>query len=376
MTDTPLTHTSLPHGSLHHSSGAPSPTHLSTACITRSEQEQYLCAEIRQSIERGYRTSAVQCIQVAPQAVVLTHSSHEDLCSLPLFFSAQCLPNAEEVHADSISSWARAVLNILVNSFGDTPAPWTLHVFDITSIDTGKQYARAQRIEESIMGLLKQTRRSYLRVLDQAPSPLTSVVQVVLVEPTRGFVSIAHEAVRATYKAALSPKRAGYHPIADDKRPPSRAFKKLREALEVFALAPQRGQTAVDLGACPGGWTHVLRELGLSVTAIDRSPLSETLMRDQMVSWSAGNALTWQPATPVDWLVCDVITSPENTAQLLERWISKAFCNNFCVTVKFKGAPAIDTLLSLAAFLRASTTWFEGRQLTHNKNELTLVGRL
>jgi 23S rRNA (cytidine2498-2'-O)-methyltransferase len=196
----------------------------------------------------------------------------------------------------------------------------------------------------------------------------------MLVEPTRGYVSVADEKIRAIYKAALSPKFAGYNPIADDKRPPSRAFKKLREAIEVFALSLKKGQTAVDLGASPGGWTYVLRELGLSVTAIDRSPLSEALMRDRMISWSAGNALTWQPPTPVDWLVCDVITSPENTSGLLERWISKGLCRNFCITVKFKGTPATETLLSLAAFLRTNTSWFDGRQLTHNKNELTIVG--
>jgi 23S rRNA (cytidine2498-2'-O)-methyltransferase len=347
---------------------------LSTVCITRSGQEEYLCAEISQSIALGYRHASIQCTQVAPQTIVLVHSSHEDLCSLPLFFSAQALPNARAVQADSISSWTNAILESLIDTFGNEPPPWGLHIFDRSSIETGKQYGRAQRIEESLLGLLKQRRRSYLRTLNKPLSQPTSLVQVVLVEPTEGYISIADKTLRATYKASVSPNLAGYHEVEDDKRPPSRAFKKLREAIEVFSLTLRRGEKAVDLGASPGGWTYVLRQHGLSVTAIDRSPLAESFTRDRGVSWSAGNALKWTPRTPVDWLVCDVITTPENTSSLLRNWITKGLCNHFCVTVKFKGAPAIEPLVSLAAFLRSNVSYFDGRQLTHNKNELTLVG--
>jgi len=46
------------------------------------------------------------------------------------------------------------------------------------------------------------------------------------------------------------------------------------------------------------------------------------------------------------------------------------------VTVKFKGTPAVETLLTLAAFLRENTASFDARQLTHNKNEITLVGTI
>jgi len=261
-------------------------------------------------------------------------------------------------------------------TFGDTPPEWCLHIFEPASAETGKQYARAQRIQETVLELLKQKRRSYLRALKPDAPTARTLVQVALIEPASGYISFADDTTRALYRAAISRAVAGYVSIPDNTRPPSRAFKKLREAIEVFSLNPQRGETAVDLGASPGGWTYVLRELGLSVTAIDRSPLAPTLMRDKKVSWLAGNALTWAPPSAVDWLVCDVITTPENTSSLLRTWVSKRLCKNFCVTVKFKGTPAVETLLTLAAFLRENTASFDARQLTHNKNEITLVGTI
>ncbi len=342
-------------------------------CITRPGQEGYLCSELSQSTQLGYRTSQVECTQTTPQTVVLSHHSHEDLCALPLFFSAQCLPNAQYLRAASISLWASAILDTVTAAFGETPPTWCLHVFEPASVATGKQYARSSRVHEGVETLLKQKRRSYLRTLEKHPSPQATLVQVVLTEPTSGYVSIASHQTRQIYKSALARTMAGHHPIADDKRPPSRAFKKLREAIEVFSLSFKRGSSAVDLGASPGGWTYVLRELGLSVTAIDRSPLAAPLMQDRSVSWSRDDALSWRPPTPVDWLVCDVITTPENTSRLVEDWIRHDLCRNLCVTMKFKGAPEIKTLLALSSFLRAQSRWFDGRQLTHNKNELTLV---
>ena len=349
---------------------------LTTVCITRTGQEGYLCTELHHSIAQKHRTSPVQCTQSAPQTVVLSHESHEDLCRVPLFFSSQCLPDSQIIKAASISAWATAVLEHLLARFGDAPQEWCLHVFEPASAETGKQYARSQRVQETILELLKQKRRSYLRTLKQDSSPTSTIVQVAMIEPTSGYISFADAHIRSLYRAALSRVVAGYVSIPDDTRPPSRAFKKLREAIDVFALTPQRGEAAVDLGASPGGWTHVLRDLGLAVTAIDRSPLAPPLMRDRKVNWQAGNALTWYPPTPVDWLVCDVITTPENTASLLQAWVSKRLCKHFCVTVKFKGAPAIDTLLSLSAFLLDHTVSFDARQLTHNKNEVTLVGTI
>ncbi len=57
----------------------------------------------------------------------------------------------------------------------------------------------------------------------------------------------------------------------------SRAELKLQEALEVFGVALPTSGEALDLGAAPGGWTRLLLEAGLQVTAIDPASLDPRL---------------------------------------------------------------------------------------------------
>lgn len=341
---------------------------VSTVCITRREQEEYLCRELL------LHSNKLTCKRIAPQVVVISPQEENTLIPTPLFFSNQLLLRAESLSAESINQWATAIFDRLGTLFPEEHPQWCLHIFDPLTAESGKEYARPIRIRETLLALLKQKRRTALRALCEIPGNDTALVQVVICSPTEGYISVATPPLRATYGAAISPHLAGYLDIPDDKSPPSRAFKKLLEAIAIFNLSITKGETAVDLGASPGGWTHVLRSLGARVTAVDRSPLTETLMRDKAVKFVQGNALTWTPSSPVDWLVCDVITSPDNTATLLKRWVEKKLCRNFCVTVKFKGAPDLTTLHSLALFLRERTQWFDGRQLTHNKNEVTVVG--
>src|SRR5262245_55135127 len=49
----------------------------------------------------------------------------------------------------------------------------------------------------------------------------------------------------------------------------SRAAAKLEEALDAFGLEPGKGETCVDLGAAPGGWTARLLERGARGTAVE-----------------------------------------------------------------------------------------------------------
>jgi 23S rRNA C2498 (ribose-2'-O)-methylase RlmM len=336
--------------------------------ITRAGQEQFLIEELRT------RSAELECTEVAPQVVEITSPSTHELAKFPLFFSVQLLPNAQAIQAESISLWAALILDQLISAFGDASPPWALHIFDPLQSETGKEYARPRRIHEALMTLLKQKRRGLLKTLQSGSTHDAHLVQVALLDPTRGYLSVASPETKMLFKAAISPHPAGYVEIPEDKKPPSRAYLKLLEAIEVFNLTLSRGQTAVDLGAAPGGWTYVLKQHGLKVTAIDRSPLDQSLMRTKDILFQTGNALTWTADKPVDWLVCDVITSPENTFALLSKWINEKKCRYFCVTVKFKGVPAFDVLNSLVTFVSHHTAWFDGKQLTHNKNEVTVVG--
>lgn len=338
--------------------------------ITRRGQEKFLCQELRN------RINGVQFSELAPQVVGISGISHLDLATYPLFFSAQLLPDAVPITAPSIKGWANALLEHLIQNIAESTPSWSLHIFDPSSAESGTIYARAGLITKELRELLKAKRRSLLRTLHEVPEQDSTLVQVALTSPTEGHISLATPTTRKLFGASISDHPAGFVSIPDDKAPPSRAFKKLREAIAVFQLLVRKGDTAVDLGASPGGWSHVLAQNGASVTAVDRSPLEGDVSRNKKVAFIKGNAFTWTPPAPVDWLVCDVITTPDRTLEILRTWIEKKLCRNFCVTVKFKGDPDVATLHQIASYLKASTSWFDGRQLTHNKNELTVVGRV
>jgi 23S rRNA (cytidine2498-2'-O)-methyltransferase len=339
-------------------------------CITRKDQEGFIHQEL------SPLAPSCQCTHLAPGVVELTGVDLPFLSQNPLLFSRQLLPHAFAVEGSSIKAIAQAVVAALMERFEEAPPAWCVHIYDPAAVDTGEEYSRPRLIHQEVLTILKQRRRTLAKALCPTWSPDTHLAQVVIAAPTLTLMSISSPEEQRALRANISPYPAGYVDIADDKSPPSRAFKKLREAIEVFHLSPKRGETCVDLGACPGGWTHVMVERGLRATAIDRSPLDDRLMRNKNVTFIKGDAFTWLPKEPVSWLICDVITSPDRTLGILDTWLSKRLCSFFCVTVKFKGTPDFENLLKIRELLRATTRWYDGKQLTNNKNELTVVGEI
>lgn len=82
----------------------------------------------------------------------------------------------------------------------------------------------------------------------------------------------------------LSNWAGGMHRFAHEDDQISRAEFKLLEAISVFNLALPTQGLALDLGASPGGWTRILRKLGLSVVAVDPGNLADSLQSDPKVS--------------------------------------------------------------------------------------------
>jgi len=338
-------------------------------CITRAGQERHLCTEL---LALG---GPVECTDLELSVVELSGVSAATFEAFPLFFSRQLLPNAQALSASSIKTWATAITQKLIEQLGESTTAWRLHIFDPATADTGERYARPRLIQQEVLAILKQKRRSLLKTLVDERGGEGTLVQVVTFSPTGGFISFADQKLCSTLSPTISPEVAGYVNIPDDRTPPSRAFKKLREAITVFGLSFKRGMHCVDLGACPGGWAHVLLEHECRVTAIDRTPLDPPLMRNRDLIFVQGDAFTWAPEKPVDWMVCDVITSPDRTVELLKRWLEGKLCRSFCVTVKFKGDPDFNALRELRELLAQGCSWFSMKQLTNNKNELTVVGR-
>ena len=91
-----------------------------------------------------------------------------------------------------------------------------------------------------------------------------------------------------------SPHFMGIHRLKFPSEAPSRSTLKLEEAFHAFIpkseweerLAP--GMWAVDLGACPGGWTYQLVKRSMFVHAVDNGAMAESLMETGQVKVSCG----------------------------------------------------------------------------------------
>lgn len=117
--------------------------------------------------------------------------------------------------------------------------------------------------------------------------------------------------------------------------PPSRAYLKLWEFFTLHKIAPKPGETCVDLGSAPGGWTWVLDVLETKITSVDKADLnlknpSRTLKK------LSQDAFTLKPI-PTDWLFSDLICYPDKLFELVQEWLKSGLAKNFVCTIKFQG---------------------------------------
>jgi 23S rRNA (cytidine2498-2'-O)-methyltransferase len=149
--------------------------------------------------------------------------------------------------------------------------------------------------------------------------------------------------------------------------PPSRAYLKLWEALTRYGRWPAPGETCLDLGASPGGWTWVCAKLGASVTAVDKAPLAPAVASMPGVTERLDSAFGMAPE-PVDWLFSDVIAYPDRLLALVRRWIEAGTAKHIVCTIKFQGATDHEAAEAFAAIPGGRVV-----HLFHNKHELTFL---
>ncbi len=164
---------------------------------------------------------------------------------------------------------------------------------------------------------------------------------------------------------------AGTVVLEEDRvNPPSRAYLKLQEALVRCGKMPGPGDRCLDAGACPGGWTWVLRQLGASVTAVDRTELDARLMDDPGVRFVRHDAFTLKPRDvgAFDWVFSDVICYPPRLYEWVLKWLDSGLCHNMVCTIKMQGAPDWKTVDAFAAVPGSIV-----QHLNYNKHELTWI---
>jgi 23S rRNA (cytidine2498-2'-O)-methyltransferase len=188
--------------------------------------------------------------------------------------------------------------------------------------------------------------------------------------PLGSWTLVDEQTIIAAARCA-SPFPNGEVRFAEDKTgPPSRAYLKLWEALTLIGAHPTAGETVVDLGASPGGWTWALARLGCRVIAVDKVPLEERIAAMPGVEVRRDSAFALKPADigRVDWLFSDVVCYPDRLLRLVRSWLESGLARRVVCTVKFQGKTDHDAARAFAAVPGSRLL-----HLHHNKHELTWI---
>lgn len=166
---------------------------------------------------------------------------------------------------------------------------------------------------------------------------------------------------------------------------PSRSTLKLDEAFQVF-LTPEEQETrltsgmrAVDLGACPGGWTYQLVRRGMFVSCVDNGAMEESLMESGQITHFMEDGFKFEPERKnIDWLVCDMIEKPKRVAKLMAKWLIEGWCKetifNLKLPMKKRYQEASQDLKLITDLLEEAGLEYQlqAKHLYHDREEITV----
>lgn len=162
----------------------------------------------------------------------------------------------------------------------------------------------------------------------------------------------------------------GLYPFHQNKtEPPSRAYLKLWEFFTRTRLIPKDGLLAIDLGACPGGWTWVLSSLFREVIAIDRSPLDPKVSSLKNVTFYQKDVMNYPDPMVLEknaWIFSDVALEPEKIVTHLRELKRKRPDISLVCTLKFTNKSDLRILDDLSNTENSNLI-----HLSANKHEMT-----
>lgn len=163
---------------------------------------------------------------------------------------------------------------------------------------------------------------------------------------------------------------------------PSRSTLKLDEAFLTFVsekdsqLKVRAGMKAVDLGACPGGWTYQLVRRGMFVQAVDNGLMSDSLMESGQVSHFQEDGFKFKPKKKnIDWLVCDMIEQPQKVARLMAQWLNEDLCRQAIFNLKLPMKKRFESVLECFDIIEqqiSGTYKIQSKHLYHDRDEITV----
>jgi len=199
------------------------------------------------------------------------------------------------------------------------------------------------------------------------------------------FLSSSSVYIGVSHARNSSPHNMGIMRLRMPKSAPSRSTLKLEEAIKTMLSEKEQtqylcnGMTAVDLGACPGGWTWQLVNRSIRVNAIDNGPMDRLLMETGLVTEIKADGFKYLPDSPVDWLVCDMVERPMHIARLMARWFTGGHCKHAIFNLKLPMKKRYDMVMECKEYIETELDTlnqpyrFSIKHLYHDREEVTCL---
>jgi 23S rRNA (cytidine2498-2'-O)-methyltransferase len=224
---------------------------------------------------------------------------------------------------------------------------------------------------------LRQALRSK-RILLKVQNPLRPVIHVFFINNNSCYVGYS-------LSQNNSPFYMGIPRLKFPTDAPSRSTLKLEEAFHIFIPYEEwderlkGGMNAVDLGACPGGWTYQLVKRCMMVYAIDNGAMNEKLMETGQVKHYREDGFKFVPKKHnIYWLVCDMVEKPAKVTELIAKWLINGWCREAIFNLKLPMKKRYEEVKQSLQLLndelnnKKINVQIQAKQLYHDREEVTV----
>lgn len=227
--------------------------------------------------------------------------------------------------------------------------------------------------------------RAFARSFESAMATALKREKRIDARSTQRLHLFAHSGTRIDVSIAkhteTAPWKGGIPRLRFPSEAPSRSTLKLEEGFLVLLDEDERhrwlqaGMTAVDLGACPGGWTYQFARRSIRTIAIDNGPMAESLMATGLVEHVRADGFRYQPQRPVEWMVCDMVEQPIKVAERMASWLREGWCRRTIFNLKLPMKKRWPEVQRCFGAMRETVPFeldLRAKQLYHDREEITV----
>ncbi len=298
------------------------------------------------------------------------------LAPVDAVFARQVMPQAKYLRGAGPNDLAAAVLDRL-----DDNVSITSKDIEVTTPELARKGSSAldeHPLTAAAMQLLDvlQKKTDGRRAKHGGAEPSRHLVRVLLADAWGAWVSVQRVQTGLSMLTWPTVFPAGRALDEGGRNAPSSAHRKLTEALSYLQVGPGPDDVVLDLGAAPGGWSHVALSTGARVIAVDRAALDSDIANHPRLTHVRADAFSYVPEQQPTWLLCDVIAEPERALQLARTATTSRVLVGCVVTLKLTRPVDVAFLNKARAVARGTPGWFgRCKQLVANKMEVTLMMR-